>query len=191
MSRKVSQTKTKSTKTGSRQLYELDVALLGGPVTEAFNKKNPTVARTIQIRSDQTLENLHDAIFDAFDRDDEHMYEYQIGGKRPMDPEAQRYVLPMAMEEPLDDEQPAGNVERTTIGSLGLKPKQRFVYWFDFGDNWWHQITVRAIHDDVPTGPYPKVTQKTGESPPQYMDWDEEEDDDDDDFDDDDDDFDD
>src|SRR5512135_50291 len=32
------------------------------------------MSRTIQIRGDQTLEDLHHAIFDAFDRWDEHMY---------------------------------------------------------------------------------------------------------------------
>jgi hypothetical protein len=31
-----------------------------------------------------------------------------------------------------------------------------------------------AIHDDVPRGRNPKVIQKTGESPPQYIDWGEE-----------------
>jgi hypothetical protein len=33
---------------------------------------------------------------------------------------------------------------------------------------------VLATHDDVPRGRYPKVTTKTGDSPPQYIDWDEE-----------------
>ena len=63
------------------------------PVTEKFAKKNPEISRTIQIRGDQTLEDLHHAIFDAFDRGEEHMYEFQFG-KRPMDPKGPRYVLP-------------------------------------------------------------------------------------------------
>jgi len=164
--------------TRTHQLYELEVALLSGPVTEVFAKKNPTVVRTIQIRSDQTLEDLHEAIFNAFDRFDEHMYEFQIGGKGPMDCKARRYVLSTAMDDPFDDRKPAGDVTRTTLGSLGLKVDQPFGYWFDFSDDWWHQITVRAIHDDVPRGRYPKVTQKTGESPPQYIDAEEDDDDD-------------
>src|SRR3990172_5910584 len=99
--------------TRTHQLYELEVALLSGPITEAFAKKNPTVARTIQIRSDQTLEDLHEGIFKAFDRFDEHMYEFQVGGKGTMDPKARRYVLPMAMDDPFDDRKPAGDVTRT------------------------------------------------------------------------------
>lgn len=156
------------------QLYELEVALLSGPITESFAKENPEVTRTIQIRSDQTLEALHKVIFKAFDRFDEHMYEFQIGGKGPMDPKARRYVLSMAMGDPFDDRRPAGSVTRTAIGALGLRKDEVFGYWFDFGDDWWHQITVSTIHDPAPPGRYPKITGRTGESPPQYADRDEE-----------------
>ncbi|MBI2191992.1 MAG: plasmid pRiA4b ORF-3 family protein [Planctomycetes bacterium] len=158
------------------RLFTLEVAIIDGPITEKFAKKNKVLSRTIQIRGNQTLEDLHHAIFDAFDREDEHMYEFQIGGKGPMDPKARRYVLPMAMEEPIPDpEKPAGDVTRTTIGSLGLKMDDPFGYWFDFGDDWWHQIDLVAIEDAAPGGKFPRVTKRVGESPPQYIDWDEEE----------------
>jgi hypothetical protein len=61
------------------RLYTLDVFVIGGPVTEKFLKRNPEISRTIQIRGDQTLEELHHAIFEAFDRFDEHMYQFQFG----------------------------------------------------------------------------------------------------------------
>ncbi len=76
---------------------------------------------------------------------------------------------------PFDDKKPAGDVTRATVSSLGLKVNDAFGYWFDFGDNWWHQINVAAIEDKVPPGGYPKVTKRVGQSPPQYVDWDEEE----------------
>lgn len=150
------------------QLFELEVALLDGPLTKAFLKKNPAVLRTIEIRGDQTLTELHHAIFDAYDREDEHMYEFQVGGKGPHDADARRYVLPMAMDDPFSDQKPAGDVTQTTIASLGLKIDEPFGYWFDFGDDWWHQVTVLAIHDKVPRGRYPKITNRVGKSPPQY-----------------------
>ena len=43
-------------------------------------------------------------------------------------------------------------------------------YWFDFGDDWWHQINMEGIEEKVPKGKYPKVTKKVGKSPPQYAD---------------------
>ncbi|MGB2823937.1 MAG: plasmid pRiA4b ORF-3 family protein [Phycisphaerae bacterium] len=167
--------KKRKRKPRDNRLFELEVGLLSGPVTEEFAKRNPVVSRTIQIRGDQTLTDLHEAIFDAFGRDEEHMYEFQVGGKRPMDPKADRYVMPMALDYPLGDSKPDGDVTCTTIGSIGLKVDQVFGYWFDFGDDWWHRITVRAVHEEAPAGKYPQVTASVGESPPQYIGGDEDE----------------
>jgi len=164
----------KRTSAGAR-LYELEVALIGGPITESFSQANPVVSRTILIRGNQTLTKLHDAIFDAFDREEEHMYEFQVGGKGPMDTKAKRYVLPMAADDSFSDRRHAGLVTRTKVDDLNLREDETFGYWFDFGDDWWHQIDVVAIRDKVPPGTYPRVKAKTGDSPPQYMDWDEEE----------------
>ena len=158
---------------GQVRLYTLEVFLLSGPITEKFAKKNPVISRTIQLRGDQTLEDLHHAIFDAFGRWDEHMYEFQFG-KGPMDPKAPRYVLPSAYgSESGEKNPPAGRVDQATIESLGLEVGRSFGYWFDFGDDWWHQINVEAIEDKVPEGKFPKVTKREGKSPPQYADEDE------------------
>lgn len=150
-------------------LYAVDVFLFSGPVTSAFAKKNPVVARTIQIRGDQTLECFHQAIFEAFDREEEHMYQFQFG-KRPNDNEGARYVLPLEAESPFGENDAAGFVTETTIDSLDLNIDQSFGYWFDFGDDWWHQINVVSIENTVPSGKYPRVIKRIGNSPPQYPD---------------------
>jgi hypothetical protein len=158
---------------GDVRFYTLEVFLLSGPITERFAKQNPVVSRTIQIRGDQTLEDLHHAIFGAFGRWEQHMYEFQFG-KGPMDPKAPRYVLPGAFETDLGEENPpAGRVDRTRIDSLGLEVVRSFGYWFDFGDDWWHQINVEAIEDKVPRGKFPRVTKRVGKSPPQRAEEDE------------------
>ena len=149
------------------QLYTLEVFLLGGPITETFAKKNPVISRTIKMRGDQTLEDLHHAIFEAFGRFDEHMYEFQFG-RGPMDPQAPRYVLPHAFG--VSEPRPTGRVDQTTLESLDLEVGRSFGYWFDFGDDWWHQINVEAIDGSVPKGRFPKVTKRVGKSPPQYAD---------------------
>lgn len=155
-----------------QKLYTFDVSIMEGPMTESFLKKNKVVSRTIQIRGDQTLAELHRAIFDAFDREQEHMYEFQIGGEGPMDPRARRYVLPAGMH---GGDKPAGGVQNTTIESLGLKVNDLFGYWFDFGDDWWHQVDVVAVEEKAVRGKFPKVIKRAGKSPPQYADWDEDE----------------
>ncbi|MEX2118690.1 MAG: hypothetical protein WD847_03695 [Pirellulales bacterium] len=152
------------------RMYTLEVFLLTAPITRKVAKKNPKVCRTIQIRGDQTLEQLHQAIFSAFDRWDEHMYEFQFG-EGPMDPRAATYVLPNALQMDMGREKrPAGRVDQATLDSLRLEMGRSFLYWFDFGDDWWHQIDVTSIEEKVPSGKYPKVTKKLGKSPPQYPD---------------------
>lgn len=163
----------KPTDQGTAKLYTLEVFIISGPITEKFAKKNPVISRTVQIRGDQTLADLHQAIFDAFDRFDEHLYEFQFG-KGPMDPKAPRYVLPHADDMDMGNgKRPDGRVDQTTIESLGLEVGRSFGYRFDFGDDWWHQINVEAIEDKMPKGKLPKVTKKVGKSPPQYPDEDE------------------
>ena len=162
--------------TGSeKHLYTFEVLIVSGPLALSFVKKNKVISRTIQMRGDQTLEQLHQAIFSAFEREEEHMYEFQVGGKGPMDPQARRYVLGLDDGGAGQEARAAGDVERTTIGVLGVKENEAFGYWFDFGDDWWHQINVLAIEEKIGGGKYPKVTKVVGKSPPQYVDWDEEE----------------
>jgi hypothetical protein len=160
-----------------KSVYTLQVFITGGPMTEEFIEANDTISRTIEIRGDQTLERLHEAIFQAFDRFDEHMYEFQFG-KGPHDPEGDRYTGAAIAQDPFDpDAKPAGIVESTRIEKLGLEAGQSFGYWFDFGDDWYHKIDVLAIGEAEPGVKYPRVTDRTGDSPPQYVDWDDEDED--------------
>jgi hypothetical protein len=152
-------------------LYTLEASLLSGPITEEFVEANPVVARTIEIRGDQTLADLHQILFKAFDREEEHLYEFQFKGEGPADPNAERYVSPLAVDH-ADELEVDGISTETTLGSLDLEVGEPFGYWFDFGDDWWHQINVISIEDHIPQGHYPKITNRVGDSPPQYADFD-------------------
>ena len=157
-------------KNSKNTLYTMDVFLVGGPVSEEFMEKNPIVMRTIEIKGNQTLMDLHNAIFDAFDRIDQHLYEFQIGGKGPNDPDAKRYVLPEEFQDSMGTSNPKGDVSKTTIASLKLSVDEVFGYWFDFGDDWWHQINITKIKEEILKGQYPKIINRTGDSPQQYQD---------------------
>jgi hypothetical protein len=154
-------------------IYTLEVFIISGPVDGKFVKNPPVISRTLEIRGDQTLEELHQIIFKAFDRFNQHFYEFQVGGKGPNDPKARRYGLSALDDETSTDSKLAGDVKQTAIDILKLKKDESFGYWFDFGDDWWHQINVIAIEKNPPKGKYPKITERVGQSPPQYMDGDE------------------
>lgn len=155
----------------SSKLYTLVVYLVGGPAEEDIESR--IISRTTQIRGDQTLKQLHRAIFRAFNRFEEHLYEFDIGEEGP-EATPKIYSLPMDFAFPgLDDRELAGDVAKTTMDSLGLKVDQRFSYTFDMGDNWEHLIVVTAIGETPADGKYPKVVERVGRSPPQYPESDE------------------
>lgn len=162
----------------AKTLYTLEVCIIEGSMTERFVAANPAICRTIEIRGQQTLEQLHRAIFRAFDRwDDCHLCEFQFGSG-PHEPDGPRYVMPCILESPFDDRPFAGTIDETRLDDLHLAVGRSFGYWYDFGDNWYHQINVIAIGEPEAGKRYPRVIAKVGQSPPQYMDWDEEEGDD-------------
>jgi len=158
------------------RIYTLDVSLASAPVTTEFAKRNPVVSRTIEVRGTNTLDQLHEAIFRAFDRFDAHMYEFEFA-ESAMHPGGRRIGLPTSRYSPFSD--PKDDPEdalRTRIDSLYLGAGEAFGYLFDFGDEWWHRIDVVSIEEKTATGRYPRITQRVGESPPQYVDeeeWDE------------------
>lgn len=167
------------------KLLTIEVRISRGPMTEEFCQANPICARVIAIRSDQTLNELHCAIFDAFDRYDEHLYEFQFG-KRPQDPRGERYGWITEHSFAMPGVPETQDAADTSLQELELAVGREFFYWFDFGDDWWHVLKVLQIDEVIPPGEYPQVIERTGASPPQYWqhaeyddeegeDWEEEE----------------
>ena len=160
-------TAVKRKSAGAPQLCTLNVFLTDGPMTKAFAGKE--ISRTIQMRGDQTLQALHRAIFKALDREEEHLHEFNFG-KGPYDRNGPRYTLASNMKDFMTDDVTAGDVAKTTLDSLNLGVGRAFGYWFDFGDDWRHEIRVEAIEEAPPQGRFPRVTARVGDSPPQYAD---------------------
>ena len=147
--------------TASANLYVVLVFLQSGPISKKFAKKE--VSREIEIRGDQTLKHLHECIFQAYDRRDHHMYEFQLG-KFPFDPAGPNY----GVHGPQLEKDGAGDASTTKLDDLDLKPGRVFGYWFDFGDDWFHQVQVERVEKAIPTVTYPRVIKRVGKSPPQY-----------------------
>lgn len=143
--------------TAAKQVYVLKVALMGAK----------RIWRKIAIREDQTLSELHEAIFAAFGRFEEHLYSFYTPKKKttsiPTICDAPEYTHPMAMEGSIGRR----DAEKTSLKDLHLKPTSTFYYLFDFGDSWWHEITVDAVEPGR-TMNYPAIVATKGESPPQY-----------------------
>lgn len=122
------------------------------------------VWRTIDVRSDQTLEHLHYAIQDAFGWDDDHLYAFFLSGKAW--DRSTEYIRPEGWE-------PGTRSAVVRLDRLGLRPRKRFLYIFDFGDEW--RVDIRVERTDITPdgGQYPRIVEEHGQAPPQY--WGEEE----------------
>lgn len=136
--------------------------------------------RTIAIREGQTLHDLHRIIFEAFDREDEHLYSFFFPHTRIRNFEMRKiyrnsveYTHPYALEDQGMFESTAQDASPITIGNLALRKGQEFYYLFDFGDSWWHQIAVEKTGEEADDGTYPRIMKRKGKSPEQYPDPDE------------------
>lgn len=123
------------------------------------------VWRTIDVRSNQTLEDLHYAIQDAFGWDDDHLYAFFMSGKA-WDTSTE-YIRPEGWE-------PGTRSAVVRLDRLELRPRKRFLYIFDFGDEWRVDIRVEKAGLPPDSGDYPRIVEVHGEAPPQYEDWEEE-----------------
>ena len=61
-----------------------------------------------------------------------------------------------------------GDALTTKMEHLKLAPDQKFMYLFDYGDEWRFTIRVHAINPDAPDGEYPRIVESVGKAPPQY-----------------------
>ena len=114
-------------------------------------------------RFQQTLEDLHLAIQQAFGWYDDHLYSFFMSGKAW----DSNYEIGCPWSESLL------HTHQVQVVQLELKEGQRFLYLFDYGDNHEFDVTLRSINSQAGKGKYPKVVGKQGESPQQYPDYDE------------------
>lgn len=142
-------------------IYRLRVELTQAPYDEGEG-----TWRVVEIRGNQTLHQLHRAIFKAFGRWEHHLYSFYLSANRR--DHTQEYASPDFFEaeewEP-DAPRDAGSAK---LDSLGLAAGARFWYVFDYGDDWEHRVTVLSISDETPMGRYPRIIERRGASPRQY-----------------------
>ncbi|HOP46385.1 MAG TPA: plasmid pRiA4b ORF-3 family protein [Desulfobacteraceae bacterium] len=147
------------------KVYQFRVSIIG----------IPKLYRIIEASENCTFDDLHDAIFQAFDRFDEHLYSFFITRKDTKDIrsiyDAPEIAHPMSLEDMIGFGKMKKSTAKTRIGDADLNEKDVFHYLFDFGDDWWHRIKVQKINETKSNKKYLKIIKSVGESPPQYPDY--------------------
>ncbi|MBT2218605.1 hypothetical protein KK120_22785 [Virgibacillus dakarensis] len=114
--------------------------------------------RRIQLPASATLLDLHRWIQEAFAFDDDHMYSFFMDGKR---------FSEYAFKSPMDCAGPY--VQEAVLGKLDLYEGMRFLYLFDYGDEWQFDIFVEKLAEEEEE--LPGILAVKGESPEQYPGW--------------------
>lgn len=118
--------------------------------------------RHIQISASATLYRLHQAILNAFEFEDDHMHAFFMDNKRW----SQWDCYVSSKSEATDR-----LTKRYSLQKAGVAKGKRFLYLFDFGDEWVFQCKVLREIDEKTD--IPGVIRSVGEAPKQYPDYDE------------------
>ncbi len=136
--------------------------------------------RDIEIRGDETLYDLAEAILDSFAFDMDHAFGFYSGLGWHYHESPVRYELfsDIDLEDDLGDlsgRPKSKGVKRTELAVVFTEPKQKMQFLFDYGDEWRFEIEMRGFGKAVKGATYPRILALKGASPQQYPDWEDDE----------------
>src|SRR5207253_5176453 len=123
-----------------------------------LDRVKPQVLRRVEVPLDLRLDRLHLVIQAAMGWETCHLYEFQAGSRR--------WGIP-------DDELGGGlsdsllNVKSATLAQLRDRARGKFKYWYDFGDDWFHTITLEKLIPADPNTAYPRLIAARSRCPPE------------------------
>lgn len=113
--------------------------------------------RRIAIPAQLELDGLGESILDAFNFDNDHLYEFRYKdrlGRRG------QVSHPYCKESP--------STAEVCVGELPLQPGDSMIFLFDFGDNWNFEVVLQEIQSPHAKTKKPKILEMHGEAPKQY-----------------------
>lgn len=136
-------------KPGAAVVFQLKITLLGF---------KPLIWRRIQVE-DCTLDKLHEHVQTAMGWTNSHLHQFRIGQVYYGDPELMQETF---------DELDFRDSTATKISDIVPKngKKFSFIYEYDFGDSWEHEITVENAAEPEPGKRYPLCMEGQRACPP-------------------------
>ncbi len=135
-------------------IYELEVTL---------RESAPRIWRRLLVPGATTLHRLHAIMQATMLWQDYHLYEFVVGGGDE-GAGGTRYGV---YEPTFADEEPVIDARQTTLATIAPAIDATFTYVYDFGDNWRHDVVVRAIGRPDPRRPSPLCIAGARAGPPE------------------------
>ncbi len=117
---------------------------------------SPEIWRRFLFPGNSKLEQVHESIQIAFGWQNCHLHEFEIVGQRYGDP-----------DNPLDSDFISERATKCKLKFLNLKPGDTFIYRYDFGDDWTHEIEIEDLLPPDPNGYYPDCIAGARACPPE------------------------
>jgi len=127
----------------SSQVYRIKITLVG---------LRPLIWRRVLVPADTCLDKLHAIIQRTMGWEEYHMHQFHVGRVRYSEPHP---------------EMGTKDESRVTIADVAPRARSKFVYEYDFGDTWLHEIKVEKIEDRLPGAPYPMCLDGERACPPE------------------------
>ena len=124
--------------------------------------------RHIKISASAMLAELSEAILDAFDFFNDHAHAFFMDNRAWSDADSYYYEM-------VDEDNEERHTCDFTLAGAGVCVDKKFVYVFDFGDDWRFQCKVLKELPELVE--IPEIVRAKGEAPPQYEGWDDEDED--------------
>lgn len=115
---------------------------------------SPMIWRRVLVRSDSTLAQLHDVIQVLFDWSDTHLHRFRIHGR---DYGVNRLGGLRFSQE----------ADRVRLADFQFRTNERFLYEYDLGDVWQHQVRVERGLPEEPKRAYPTCVGGQRRAPPE------------------------
>lgn len=120
----------------------------------------PTIAREVLVPSDLRLDRLHDVIQIAMGWGNAHLHEFIVGTLR----DGEHYGS--AMHDSVGFGPPTRAETKFTLRQIAPAKGSKFIYWYDFGDDWYHDISVKSVIAQIPDQPVPYCVRAARACPP-------------------------
>jgi len=115
---------------------------------------SPMIWRRLLVRSDSTIEDLHYTLQIAMSWTDYHLHQFRIRGRR--------YGISRIHGPSFRDQ-----AQDVSLNSFQFRLRERFLYEYDFIDQWEHEIRVEKMLSLDPTKTYPLCTGGAKVAPPE------------------------